>query len=115
MATRTTGAEYKRFYSDPNAWPADSETWNEDTILKVNGVELEDYDVERFADTDRIIIVSGIVLSDRWDSDQAPSLESYFKRWKKAQDTVILTVQVSKELQAAVEKAIAEVGGKLVK
>jgi hypothetical protein len=39
MATRTTGAEFKRFYKDRAFWP-DGGIWHDDETVTVNGEEV---------------------------------------------------------------------------
>lgn len=113
MTTKTSGAELKLFYSDPQFWPNDDgNTWHEDENVTVNGEEwLGEYtDVP---DDAKIIIDGGIVFSSKFASESEPSFETYFKRWKKQQNTAFIVVEFPKEKQEAVIAAIKAAGGKV--
>lgn len=60
MALAMTGAQWKAFMADPKSWPGD-ETYIEEYLLEVNGVETEDLADDAVADGDRIVIHSGWV------------------------------------------------------
>ena len=85
MAVKTTGAEFKKFYYDPEFWPKDS--WIDEIELLVDGERNEsaEDDVDIILDESKVTIVSGFVALDK---DNTPSLESFFKKWRKAQTTV---------------------------
>jgi hypothetical protein len=112
MTTKATGAELKRFYNDPAYWPGDQgNTWHEDEIVLVDGKTVEEYaDV---ADDAKVTIDGGVVLSSRWDEEEAPSFETHFKRWRKAQSTAFLSVECPKDKLEAVKAAIRAAGGKV--
>lgn len=40
MATKTTGAEFKAFYSDKAWWP--DGTWHEDEEVSIDGAQVDD-------------------------------------------------------------------------
>ena len=85
MATKTTGVEFKRFYSDIKYWPEKGDTYHEDVAYKVNGQDLpDDQDPGNVADGDEVTIEGGIVMnSPLYKEGSEPSVEAYFKRWKK--------------------------------
>lgn len=116
MAAKTTGAEIKRFYTDPAYWPEDDgNTYHEDEYVEVDGVPLaEDASIADIPDAAIVKIDGGIVFSDRWEPEQAPSFDTYFKRWKKEQNTVSLVVECDKSKLDAVMEAIKAAGGKVV-
>ncbi|HEJ2342309.1 TPA: hypothetical protein ACWLUJ_006169 [Pseudomonas aeruginosa] len=117
MATKTNGAELKAFYNDDAYWlkGADGnsdELWHEDLTLVVNGAEqAEDFSItEDLKDEDQVTIVDGAVLSNR-DDFADRSFESFFRAWRKLQNTAYLSVTVPKEKLEAVRAAILAAGG----
>lgn len=119
MAVKCTGAEFKRFYNDPQYWvsPETSggdHTWHDDGAFYINGVEQPDgIESEKLLDADEVKIEGGVVFGPVVGT-QEPSFEAYFKRWKKAQTTAIFAVECDLEKLDAVKQAIAAAGGKLV-
>lgn len=118
MTTTCTGAEFKRFYNDPKYWISpeqspDDHTWHDDGMLSVNDVEQPDgIDSEKLKDTDRVTIDGGVVFGQVVGSRE-PSLESYFKRWKKEQTTACFVVECDIGLVDVVKKAARDAGGKV--
>ncbi len=116
MAVKTNGEEFKRFFSDPTFWfsstsvSEDDHTWWEDGVITVNGVDVEN--PEECQDTDEITIYGGIVFGKVVGSKE-PTLESYFKRWKKAQTTCTLVVKVPVENRNGIIKLLTELGAKV--
>lgn len=111
MAIKTTGAEWKKFYTDPDFWP--DGTWHDDEEITVNGdVADADDNLEMIDDSAAVTVAGGVVFIHEGDDD-GPTLEAYFKRWRKKQTTVFLSVEVSKDKVDAVAAAIAHAGGKL--
>jgi len=115
MATKTTGAELKRFYSDESFWPADDgKTWHDDENLTVNGVVKEfGCEIMELNDDDAIIVDGGIVYGPKWTKDNEPSFEGYFKSWKKKQNTASFLVECPLDKVEAVKAAIRAAGGKV--
>lgn len=117
MATKASGIEFKRFYNDPQYWPAVGDTYHEDVVFIVNGQELSDErDPGSVADADVVSIDGGIVMhSPFYDAGKEPSMESYFKRWRREQNTIIVAVECDRKDLEAVQAAIKAAGGKVVK
>jgi hypothetical protein len=111
MTTKTTGAEFWRFYNDRNFWPEGS--WHDDTLILVNGEEVGDYTRETIPDDAKVVIEGGIVYLDERGKDDV-AFESYFRRWRRVQSTASLTVEVPKDKLEAVKAAIRAAGGKVV-
>src|SRR5690349_3170348 len=111
MTTKTTGAEFKRFYNDEAFWPQDDgNTWHEDETLTVNGVEHQDgIDTDTLPDDATVTIDGGIVFGPQWDGNE-PSFEAYFKRWRKQQSTVSFLVECDAAQLDAVKAALKAVG-----
>lgn len=112
MATKTTGAEFKRFYEDEVFWPNDG-TYHEDETVFVDGAHVGDWDSENIADAAQLTLSGGIVLGPKLIGKE-PSFEAYFKRWKKQQSTTIFAVECSNESKDAVVEAIKAAGGKVI-
>jgi methylase of polypeptide subunit release factors len=116
MTTRTTGAEWSAFYSDQSVWP--NGVWHEDEILTVDGIEVRNPDFDNFAFNEADlsptakVTVSGGVVFLKSDANDGPTLEAYFKRWRKKQSTVFMTVEASKADAGKVQAAITAAGGK---
>lgn len=113
MGTKTTGAEWKRYYSDTSAWPDGA--WHDDEIITVNGVDAEDIDLNEIEDSAVVVVSGGVYLTGTHADDNAPSLETHFKRWRKAQSTTFLAVEVPNEKLEAVLQAIQQAGGNVKK
>lgn len=108
---KTTGAEYKRFYNDPTAWPDDS--WYEDVELLVNGVELTpELGVVDIHD-DAVINLSGGVVFGLPNGTET-SVEAHFKRWRKRQTTTTFLVECDMDKVDEVKAAVKAAGGKVV-
>lgn len=112
MTTKTTGAEWKRFYSDKEFWP--DEWWHDDEVITVNGKNAHDFDIEltEVLDSDVMTVSAGVVYDAM--SNEGPSLEGHFKSWRKKQTTVFFTVEAPKEKADAVKSAITSSGGKVI-
>lgn len=112
MTTKTSGAEFKRFYADTKYWPDNGAVWHEDEEVFVNGQRVEEYslDVSNIADSDRITIAYGVVFGVSEGDDI--SFETYFKRWRKEQTTVTLVVECDRAKADAVKAAIKAAGGR---
>lgn len=111
MTVKTTGAEFKRYYSDEKAWPPGQ--YHDDSQITVDGVHSEEADLSAVADTDEIVIVCGWVFPA--DEGRAIELETHFKKWRRTQSVQFLTVEVPKDKAEAVIEAIKANGGKVIK
>jgi hypothetical protein len=107
---KTTGAEFWRFYEDKNYWPAGS--WHDDTLILVNGTEVDDYTREHIPDDAKLVIDGGIVYLDEEGRDDAP-FESFFRKWRKAQSTVTIAVDCPKDKLDVIKAAIRAAGGRV--
>lgn len=116
MPTKTNGAEFLRFYDDPKYWPENSGVYHEDEIFRVDGeAVVDDFDMSKVAATAVIEIEGGAVLdSPLYENKTEPSLEAYFRRWKKEQNTVSLVIECPKNKVDAIKKAVRAGGGKVL-
>lgn len=111
MTTKTTGAEWKRFYNDKTAWPEGF--WHDDEIMTLNGEEPpEDWDLGEVADTAALSILAGVVFNAEGDS--VASLESHFKKWRKQQNTASVAVEIPKDKLDELKALVKTIGGKVV-
>jgi hypothetical protein len=106
---KTTGAEFWAFYNDNTFWPEGA--WHDDEVVRVNGEEMIDLEENNFPPEAKVEVEGGIVFL-RENADEGPSFESYFKTWRKAQNTVFLSVECPKDKVDAVKAAIKAAGGK---
>ncbi len=114
MTTKTTGAEFKRFYNDKEIWPDD--TWAEDEVVTVDGSSFKNddgmFDYDTIPDAAIVTVAEGYVDGPQFDGE-GPSFETYFKRWKKKQTTATLIVECPLDKVDAVKAAIKAAGGKV--
>ena len=110
MSIKTTGAEFKRFYFDDAYWP--DGTWHEDEDLDVDGAPIhEDLAIEDIPDTASVKVTGGVVMG--LPDDSAPSVETHFKKWRKAQNTTLFVVECAKDKEESVHAAIRAAGGRI--
>ncbi|WP_432263317.1 hypothetical protein [Cupriavidus sp. TMH.W2] len=108
MTTKTTGAEFKRFYSDVSFWPEGA--YHDDQVIKVDGEQsTEATDLNAIADSATVLIEAGYVVLPSVEEGQ--SLESYFRRWRKQQTVRTLVVDVDASKLDVVIEAIKAAGG----
>lgn len=115
MATKTSGAEIKRFYCDPEFWPEDGDdTYHDDEEIIVDGKPMDtDQEIQNIPDSAVVTIAGGIVFSKKWDGDE-PSFETYFKRWKKKQSTVSVIVECDVSKRDSVVAVVKAAGGRVI-
>ena len=112
MTVKTTGAEIKRFYFDEAFWPEG--VWHEDEDIEVNGSPLsEDGSIEEVPDDAVVKITGGAVIGLPGCGNGGPSFEGYFKKWRRAQSTVLFVVECAKDKKGAVRAAIRAAGGRI--
>lgn len=115
MAIKTTGAEFKRFYSDEEFWPEDHDVYHDDECITINGEEIDGaYDLAAVPDDSRVNIEGGCVYDGRFP-EKEQSFEGYFRKWRKKQSTATLIVEASKDRIDLLVEAIKEAGGKICK
>lgn len=115
MATKTTGAAFKRFYNDKKFWPNDSgDTYHDDAVLTVDGdIQEGGIDTDSLYDAAVVTIEGGFVYGPAL-AGKEPSLETYFKRWLKTQTTASFLVECDATEVAAVKAAIRANGGRVI-
>lgn len=109
MTTKTTGAEWKRFYSDKEFWKVG--TYHDDGQIVVDGKNASDHDIDLDAISDSAVVrISGGVVLSKADDDMG-SLENLFKKWRKNQIVTIFMVEAPNERAGEVKAAIMATGG----
>ncbi len=101
---KMSGAEYKAWQS--SEWGS---AWWEEYEMLINGVVVEDIALDEVKDADKIVINGGVVFTD--ENDRAGcSATSHFNRWKKAQTTQFVSVQVSNDDLQALQELLTQFG-----
>ena len=108
MTVKTTGAEFKRFYNDSEFWPEG--VWHEEEEILADGEETDILD--EISGNAVVSITGGIVFGIE---GKEPSLESWFRAWRKKQTTASFVVECEVVDKAEVIAAIIAAGGKVVK
>ena len=93
---KTTGAEFSKFYSDPVMWPKGN--YHDDDDITVNGKD--NAELDSVSDNAVVEFTCGVVFNG--NNEELNSFPSYFKKWKKAQTTDFLTIEVPKTATATV-------------
>lgn len=108
MAVKLTGAEYKRFITDPVVWGENG--YYEDGELYLDGrLEEDGIDPETLADTAEIKIAGGYVL-DLPDGKEM-TLIGLFQKWRRLQTTETFLVTCPKDMTEKMKELIKNVGG----
>lgn len=108
MTVKTTGADFKRFYADSEFWPEGA--WHEEDEILADG---EETDILDDIPCNAVVsITGGIVFGIE---GKEPSLESWFRAWRKKQTTTSFVVECEVVNKAEVIAAIIAAGGNVVK
>lgn len=103
---KINGAEFKAWQAAD--WGHPEAHWDDYTML-IDSVEVEDYDPETLADTAVIEIYGGVVFV----GEKELSPKTHFNRWKKAQTTVSVVVEIDKDRLEEFKAAVKAIGGKV--
>ena len=111
MTVKTTGAEWKRFYSDKTVWTDGS--FHEDDEIVVDGA-LWDWgnDLMEVSDSAILALSGGTIYSGESDAF-GQSTEACFRQWRKRQNTTFILCEAPKDRVAEVEAAIVAAGGRV--
>ena len=116
MATKTNGAELKKFFDDAEYWNR-GQGWYDESEFVINDSDEPDYDIDpsNLTSADTVRILAGIYYpGPDARSEDGISLETFFKRWRKKQSTTTLVVECSKDHEDAVKTAIKMAGGRVL-
>lgn len=112
MTTKTTSAEWNRYYSDKAAWPEGQ--WHDDVLILLDGKDVSnDASINLGKLPDGVVTVESGVIYD-FAGDDVDSLESHFKKWRKQQTTAIVAVKVAKEKLDELKALVKTVGAKVI-
>lgn len=114
---KAPGIEFKAFYNDPKYWPEKSDTYHEDVVFTLNGDPMpEDFDPGKVADSDMVGFEGGIIMnSPLYKEGEGPTIETYFRRWKREQTKTRIVIECDISKVAEIEKAVRAAGGKILK
>jgi hypothetical protein len=108
---KTTGAEFKRFYSDATTWPDD--VWHDDECVLVDGGAWDHPEgYEAIPDAAKVEVSDGGVYG--LPNNKEISFEGYFKQWRKRQTTTTFLVECDLTKVDEVKAAVKAAGGKVV-
>ena len=110
MAVRTTGVEWKRFFNDRAAWRPGVRYEDAEIIVDDKLWEGDAADLATIPDSAFLSISGGIVYLLLSDTN-GPTLEVYFRRWRRLQNTVFITCEAPRTSADAVRDAIIAAGG----
>lgn len=105
---KITGAEYKAWIASD--WGHPDAHWD-DYQAVVDGVEVDDIDDDTVSDTAVIEIYGGVVLLG---NGKDMSAKSHFNRWKKAQTSATVAIEIPKDKLDELKARVAALGGKLL-
>lgn len=113
MAVKMSGAEWKAFYTDKVFWTDVSHDEENITINGKSDVSETYLDLE---DTDVVRVEGGTVYehADDFCSEPICSLETYIKRWRKAQKQTTLTITIDRASEKALREVVKTLGGKVL-
>lgn len=119
MTIKCTGAEFKAFYNDKHYWvPHDKGTtdrdytWHDDQLITIDGNQDDERDIDLIPDSAVVQITGGVVFGPVVGPSE-PSLESYFRRWKREQTTTTMLVSCDKSVLDTLMAAIKAAGGRV--
>ena len=112
MSVKATGAEIKAFMNDDEFWSQKGESWAEEVEFEINGSVSYDLNTDTLNDDDQIKLVDGYVVMEQ--EEEAVSLTTFFRRWRKTQTTAYLSVEVPKDKADIIKAAIKAAGGKVI-
>lgn len=111
---KTTGADLKAFYKDERYWidHKGGALWHDDVLLKINGEDVSEPDINSIADDAVIEILSGMIMSK--DDSFRESLDEYFTKWKFAQTHTGVVCGIPRDKLEEFKVLVAEMGGKFL-
>ena len=99
MAVKTNGATFKAFMNDGQYW--NQRYWEDDEVT-VDGELVEEFDDQygNVSDGSVVVMKAGYVYSDEDTSFSGCTVMTFFNKWLKMQNTVIVTVTMDKAREA---------------
>ena len=117
MTIKTSGKDFKQWYSDIEEWPKDA--YHEDETIKINGKNRGDDDELHSVDDNAIISLSGgCIYFDDGDVNKVVSMEGALRRWlrKKSREESFdrVLVEIPKGARTSFVFHVEFVGGKVL-
>lgn len=109
---KTTGAVWNLFYADKSAWPEDA--YHDDTLLKINGMEAPDAELDNLPAVASVEILCGWVFLP---GGSGVDLAEHFTSWHDDQlhtGFAFGSFRVTADKLHAVRMAILAAGGELI-
>lgn len=107
---KTSGAEFKRFYSDDTVWPEGA--WHEDETLLVDGDEWDE-DYGQIPDNAKVTLSGGTISFDLTEAPDV-SMETHFRNWRKRQTTTTILVECDMAKIDEIKAAVKAAGGRVI-
>jgi hypothetical protein len=108
MAITTTGLEWNRFYNDDKNWSAGQ--IHEDEQVFVDGVLFDEtHSLDDLPELAVVRVVDGVFKGA--DGVDLGSLEGVFRRWRKAQLTMTVLVELPRDQVDALKIALRGIKG----
>lgn len=111
MAVKMSGAEWKAFYNDKAFW---SNVTHGEEVITINGQPDDSEKYVDMEDTDVVRVEGGLVYDHENSDEPICSLETYIKRWRKAQKQATLTILIDKASEKALREIVKTLGGKIL-
>lgn len=113
MPTKSSGAEFKQFYSDQKFWPEKS--YHEGEQILVDGVlATSETEFSEISDQAQITVSGGRVLGlPRYSCGDGPTFEARFKAWRRSRGMQVLVAEIPGDRVEEARRAIQAVGGRV--
>ena len=111
MAVKMTGAEWKAFYTDKVFWV---DVFHDEEVITINGKTDDSATYLDVEDTDVVRVEGGAVYANDNSDEPICSLETYIRRWRKAQKQTTLTIKIDKASEKALRNVVQTLGGKVL-
>lgn len=108
MSVKTTGLEFKKFFTDDDFWP---EGWSHEGVIMINRGDCIEFDMDDIKDDAIVCFQHGVVLDEEYAS--RGSFESFFKKWRRKQTIKSILVECDVAKFEAVKAAIKLAGGRV--
>lgn len=111
---KATGVDLKAFYGDETYWVdhQGGALWQDDVLLRINGVEVSNPDISSIADDATVEILSGEIMPK--EDSARDSLDEYFTKWKFAQTHVGVVCGIPKDKLEEFKVLVADFGGRFI-
>lgn len=113
MAIKMTGASFKAWYNDD--WGKDGngdDPYIEEELIIVDGIEYRDsVELSKVSDDSQVTLDGGVITFGFGSDHESVKAESHYRKWLKAQNTITLLVEVSRDSEPEPRAAIKAIKG----